>query len=123
MDWLLFVFALELGAIRASDIPVDPSMYVQTDVAAIIGDHLEVGSTMRSYQVPENIDNWLPFRIDYSLSAVVRFGGLSFGVEHLCYHPVTPYRAYQFAPVDRWSDRVFVRVETLPSAPHHVSSR
>lgn len=113
MTWLLFSFALELGAIRGSDIPVDVSSYVQTETTVTLFKHLEIGGKLRSYQVPDDsAADWAPFRMDYSASAVVRFGVLSFGVESLCYHPVVPYRVYRFTPVDGWTDRAFVRIAT-----------
>lgn len=109
MNWLLFAFALELGAIRGSDIPVDLSSYVQMESTAIIAEHLEIGGVLRSYQVPDGV-YWWPFRMDYTVSATVRFGVLSFGVEHLCYHPVKIPEAPE--SWHGWAEKVFIRIST-----------
>ena len=112
MNWILFAFALELGAIRGPDIPVDLSSYVQMESTAIIAEHLEIGGTLRSYQIPDAANSWWPYRMDYTVAATVRFGALSFGVEHLCYHTVDPWQAHRFAPVDGGYERAFVRITT-----------
>jgi hypothetical protein len=108
MEWIAFVFALELGAIRGSDIPVDVSSYVQMEAAAVVLGHLEIGGSLRSYQVPDGDQAW-PFRMDYTVDATVRFGGISLGVEHTCHHPVVPYRIHKVAPSDGFEERVFIR--------------
>lgn len=112
MNWILFAFALELGAIRGSEIPVDVSSYVQMESMAIIAEHLEIGGVLRSYQTPEAWYNWYPYRMDYTVTATMRFGVLSFGVEHLCYHTVDPWQAHRFTPVDGGYERAFVRIVT-----------
>lgn len=116
MDWLFFAFALELGAIRGTDLPVDVSSYVQMESAAIVLGHIEIGGALRSYQIPDNAQ-WWPFQMDYTVGATARFGNLSFGVEHLCRHTVIPFNTYLAPPIDEWSERAFVRIATTPSRP------
>jgi hypothetical protein len=111
MDWLLFAFAFEFGAIRGPDVQGlalrdEPVSYVQTEVEATAFRHLQIGGALRSYQPFEASTNWDPFRIDYSIHALVRFGGLSFGVEHLCYHPVNGTSG------SGGYERAFVRIAT-----------
>lgn len=110
MNWILFAFALELGAIQGPDIPVDLSSYVQMESTATILTHLEVGGALRSYQVPYTGHEWSPFRMDYTVHATVTFGMISFGVEHMCYHPVSTTSTYswQSGGLERW----FIRVVT-----------
>lgn len=114
MDWLLFAFALELGAIRGPDIPVDVSSYVQTEATVTLFRHVEVGGRLQTYQVPKDGYVWTPFRIDYATSVSVVFGALSFGVEHECFHNVSspdPLQGYRIKDSPRWAtERAFVRI-------------
>lgn len=110
MNWILFAFALELGAINDTELPVDLTAYVQMESTAILFRHLEIGGILRSYQIPAGGYQWEPLRMDYTVLAIVRFGILSFGAEHICYHPVGTKQV----PFVDWnsSDRIFIRVAT-----------
>ena len=112
MNWLLLAFSLEVGAIRGPTIPFDIASYVQTNAIVTLLDHLEIGGTLRSYQEPiPSSYAWDPFRMDYTVSAVVRFGSLSFGVERMCYHPVSSVSIYQWQTGG--FERMFIRVSTI----------
>jgi hypothetical protein len=116
MDWLLFAFALELGAIRGNDLPVDVASYVQMESAVTLFRHVEIGGTFRSYQVPSDDYRWTPFRIDYTTGVTLRFGILSFGVEHECFHNVwspNPIEGYRLKQSPRWAaEKAFIRIAT-----------
>ena len=110
MEWLFFAFALELGAIRGNDIPVDVASYVETSATITIVEHLKIEGALRSYQYPEFATQWMPFRMDYRVGLSVEFGALSFGVEHECYHPVSSNSVYSWQS-GGW-EKVFLRIVT-----------
>ena len=113
MEWLLFAFALELGAIRGNDLPVDAAAYVQTEAIITVLHHVEIKGVLRSYQIPDSMSNWLPFRMDYTVAAVATFRAFSFGVERLCYHPVITDSPDGPGFFDSsGTERIFIRIAT-----------
>ncbi len=122
MDWLVFAFALELGAIRGPDIlpdsPGEFAGYVQTEVALTMFGHVTFGGTMRAYELWAEGYQFSPFRMDYTTGIAATFGVLSFGVEHVCSHPVTtPWEGSPSGIESGGTERAFVRIATPRTTP------
>lgn len=101
MNWLVMFFALQGGMITQETSlasrdglqllqwrTAPNTMEATFDIRAVAFDHIAVGGFIRSYQAPESLTSFNPFRIDYGVSASLFWGPLSVGVVHECNHQV-----------------------------------
>lgn len=103
MNWLVLLFALELGfspnyvsmnlAIPEPELNVTEDIgYVLFEAEVVAWDHLFVGGAVKTYiQGTGSLTNFHPFESDYMFNAGLRFGQLEIGGKRFCLHPNRPY--------------------------------
>ncbi len=129
MNWLVLLYALELGFAphygSLNVISKQPSIieanltedigYVNFEAEVVAWNTLFVGGAVKTY-VQSKTDtklNYHPFESDYLFKGGLRFGGLEFGYRHLCLHPNRPYEIVYNAQqsTDASYDEFYVRME------------
>jgi hypothetical protein len=123
MDWLVLVFALELGILpnnawRIYDPPArvieEPEFYQQLEARAILWDHVFAGGKMRIYDwMNAGSFGFWPNRGAFTFETGLTFRSLELGFRHYCTHPILPYLEYNPAAVE-WEggyEEIYLRLE------------
>ena len=106
MNWIIFLFALELGWLPQGDFamydvsgyfakvyPVSYTAYVDLEAEVVVLDAFFIGGAVRTsvWQFDHSGWTFFPHKAVYSFSAGARFGMLEMGFRHYCIHPVIPF--------------------------------
>lgn len=126
MNWLVLLFAIELGfAPSYRSLNVTPNTvginitenigYVLFEVEVVAWDTLFVGGSIKSYVqfMKDDLTNYHPFEIDNYFNAGLRFGQIEVGYKHRCIHPERPYEIIYRSESSRDAsyDEFYVRME------------
>jgi len=126
MNWLVLLFALELGyAPIYGSLNVLPESaehnvtenigYILFEAEVIAWNTLFIGGATKTYiqSKQDTITRYRPFESDYLFNAGLRFSQLEIGYRHLCLHPTRPYEIiYQpQQSTDAWYDEFYIRIE------------
>jgi len=96
MTWLIFFYALTLGA-EQSDMLVgyDPSLiwygYSQLETSILIADTLELGGSTTIRLRPSHVPFFSPVEAEFIFFAELQYRILAVGYEHACYHNFQGY--------------------------------
>jgi len=128
MDWLVFLFALELGIAR-ENITITQYNYDSIQQATYESAHspyiefmggvqffgpLYLTGTVRTYAVMNDFPALGPFRADYSIDAYLRWKSFFFGYAHTCIHVIESPETCRHDELLSNSDRFYIRVEYNP---------
>ncbi len=106
MNWLIFLFALELGWLPQGDFvmyypssyfakvyPISYSAYVDLEAEVVVLDTFFAGGAVRTsvWQRSPSALNFFPHKAVYSFFAGARLGMVEMGLRHYCIHPVIPF--------------------------------
>ncbi|MBA7551524.1 hypothetical protein ES705_44066 [subsurface metagenome] len=94
MAWLVFLYALTLGA-EQSNVIVDYDLewygYIETQASVLLWDTLEIGGSALTRIIPKTIIRYSPVETDFLFFAQIQYQMLSVGIEHLCSHNFKVY--------------------------------
>ena len=126
MNWLTFLFALELGWLPQGDFvmydaerflrlyPVAYTAYVDMEAEVVVLDMFFAGGNVRTSVWQQENSGWtfFPHKAVYSFFAGARWGMLELGWRHFCIHPVIPFfELIQPKPI--WEgafDEIYLRI-------------
>jgi len=122
MDWIVFLFALELGIVPTSgfvmyDTPsetvFEQAGYVQLETRIELFKYLFLGGSIRTYvwKDREGVSFW-PWRDGYMFNAGLRYKQMELGFRHYCTHPVIPYRYPAKMNWEGAYEEVYFRIES-----------
>ena len=116
---MLFVFALETGAMRETVVTYDMpwGFYTHLEAGFTIAEIIDLGGSVRTFQ-DFNGPRFAPYRADYTLFVVARFRNLSIGAEHGCSHSVDSYREKPRSEIFGGYDRLFLRYASHFNPPY-----
>lgn len=128
MDWLVFLFALELGIAREDafisqytpDIRQQAtyestwSPYTELMGGARFFDLLYITGTVRTYEMLADFPAFDPFKTAYSIDAYLRWKSFIFGYTHTCIHVVESSATIHNDEFLSGSDRFYFRFEHNP---------
>jgi len=130
MNWLFFVFSLEMGILPQANFVMyqpDPQYVLgafglYTDLAATIEAYgFYAGGGMRCYMwaTQPQIGFW-PYQMTFMAEAGWRNDWLTIGFRHWCMHPIVPYLALIGPPPLSWEggyEEIYVKIHgRLPLA-------
>lgn len=122
MDWLVFLFALELGwspqlgvlqyepyqAVYAEDI-----MYTELQAELEFFGFLFAGGGVKTYITPSGKFNFAPNTTIYDFKAGLRLSIFEVGWRHRCFHPTFPYQPIfnqELTGLEGGYDEVYLRI-------------
>ena len=128
MDWLVFLFALELGFARENTTITQYNLgsiqqatyesawspYVEFMGGTQIFGLLYLTGTIQTYAVLGNFPTLGPFRADYSIDAYLRWKSFFFGYAHICTHIIESPETCRHDELLSNSDRFYIRFEHNP---------
>lgn len=125
MDWLVFLFALELGispqigVLQYEPLEVDTYewgvAYTQLEAEVQLFDVLFAGGSVRTYILPA--DGWLswsPNTTVYDWRCGLRWRFAELGWRHRCFHPTIPYQPILnqvVTGIEGAYDELYIRLE------------
>lgn len=131
MNWLLFMFMLEVGFLPQGDLvmynsetiaevyPVQWLGYTDLGMEIQLGNILFVGGGVKTmlFAHPSDVLNvgFFPYGAQYRVNAGIRFRGVEVGFRHYCIHPVMPWVGIvkDYEPTwEGWYEEVYFRVGT-----------
>ena len=133
MDWLVFLFALELGIARESitipfryavidetqttisgrEYDLEWSLYTQLESGIELFDLLYFIGTARIYENPIINDfSFNPFRADFLFDIYISKQKFKLGYQHLCIHSILTATTKQSDRLIGGSDRFYFRIES-----------
>ena len=137
MNWLIFVFALEMGIIPngafllydrqpailsydgayyMTDVDmhdISYSLYTDFQLEAIFLNYMFIGGGVRVVMLPTNNYTFDPHASYYNFSFGGRFGRVEVFWRHYCMHPQMAYM-YDYVPLDGWEgayDEIGLKIE------------
>ena len=126
MNWIAFLFALELGVLPNGYIgnyinpPLMPGFelngqgYVDLEGGVELFNFLYIGGGVKTYVDKYNTGkDFMPANIEYDFQVAATFGVLSVGYRHYCFHPTIPWvYKRKFTPAwEAWYEEIYIRVE------------
>lgn len=64
------------------------SFYEDISISALALNHLHIYGNVKTYDYPEAINKWKPYRADYGIGAEFVYKSLRIGIHHECDHTV-----------------------------------
>jgi len=123
MNWIAFLFALELGIMPngtletftpgpATSQDLDGDFYVLFEAEATLFDFLFIGGDVRTEVKNRTTDkSFSPHSAYYGFRAGIRLEPIEVGFRHMCAHPVVPGSIYVAKQWEGWYDEVYIRAE------------
>jgi len=124
MDWLIFIFAIELGYNPSGSFIIwegdtfqdstyiDQTFYSQLEVEMILFNLIGIGTETRINMFNKNIINWSPFNIRFLIFTHAFFYGFDIGIRFFCTHPIVPYAEYESDfYLEGWYRELYIRYE------------
>ena len=129
MNWLLFMFMLEVGFLPQGDLVMYDSMaldriypvrnygYTELQVELQAFGLVFVGGGVKTmiFNHPDQGMSFFPYGANYNVNAGLRFRGIEVGWRHYCIHPVMPWVGLvrDYEPVwEGWYEEVYFRIGT-----------
>lgn len=122
MNWLIFLFALEVGFLPQGDfimyeklelVPVRYSAYTDLQAEIVIGNLFFIGGGVKTGVWYHDGYTFFPHRASYNFQAGIRRGMVEAGWRHYCFHPITPF--FEFIDYRAiWEgayDEIYLRIE------------
>lgn len=109
MAWLVFLYALTLGAEQSDMLEgYDLSWYAYTDIQAsiLVLDTLEVGGSSTIRIRPSHSPFFTPIEAEFIFFTQFRYKLLSIGYEHCCYHNFQGYYTRDLQGYNRFYLRI-----------------
>ena len=125
MNWLAFIFVLEMAALPNGFIQTYSTDIVRTEqgagsaniklnVEATLFDYLFIGGGITTYMRTQSSPNpFIPVDTFYYFNAGVRFKFIEAGFRHYCMHPVVPF-LYHAEISPQWEgafEEIYLRFE------------
>jgi len=124
MNWLILLFAIELGwapnyesyniALPDAELNVTQNIgYVLFEAEVVAWDTFFIGGATKTYVQPITLNAYHPFESDYLFNAGLRFGELEIGYRHFCLHPNRPHNLIYNTKgdTDAGYEEFYIRIE------------
>lgn len=124
MNWLIFLFAIELGYnpagvsviwnedYKESRQEITNTYYSQFEGELILFEHIGIGSTIKVNSIFKNLRNWAPFSIDFLTRVRFFYDDFEIGARFFCGHPIQTWSTFDTDHrMEGWYSQLYARYE------------
>jgi hypothetical protein len=126
MNWILLLFALELGysplyeslnstPLGTENIRIENNIYITLETEIKIKNIFFIGGSVKTYFNPMiKSKTFWPFENNYMFKTGLRYKNLEIGFRHLCLHPVKPWESYlqPISSTDGSYEEFYIRISS-----------
>jgi len=114
MNWIAFLFALEIGMANQLNQQFTPgeAIYIQLETQMTLIEIFKTDFTSRAYMGPIRPEPYAPWHQDYEVQIYAKYRGFSTGWRHICRHPVIAEVLPDIEDLLGGGNVLFVRYET-----------